>query len=113
MTLISHFVCPGEVLFDLISTQTAILTISGCGAAWLARLLGVQEVPGSNPGSPTKYLKELPTADLPDPTGFYGSTRHAHSGHILLYRALRALRQKRGRSDPRLFYEHNALTRIR
>ena len=26
---------------------------SGCGAAWLARLLGVQEVPGSNPGSPT------------------------------------------------------------
>ena len=27
---------------------------SGCGAAWLARLLGVQEVPGSNPGSPTK-----------------------------------------------------------
>ena len=26
---------------------------SGCSAAWLARLLGVQEVPGSNPGSPT------------------------------------------------------------
>ena len=37
-------------------TCTAILeklTASGCGAAWLARLLGVQEVPGSNPGSPT------------------------------------------------------------
>jgi hypothetical protein len=28
---------------------------SGCGAAWLARLLGVQEVPSSNLGSPTKY----------------------------------------------------------
>jgi hypothetical protein len=26
---------------------------SGRGAAWLARLLGVQEVPGSNPGGPT------------------------------------------------------------
>ncbi len=32
---------------------------SGRGAAWLARLLGVQEVPGSNPGGPTKFLKEL------------------------------------------------------
>ena len=31
---------------------------SGCSAAWLARLLGVQEVPGSNPGSPTN-LKPL------------------------------------------------------
>ena len=35
------------------------LNISGRGAAWLARLLGVQEVPGSNPGGPTKYLKDL------------------------------------------------------
>ncbi len=26
---------------------------TGCGAAWLARLTGGQEVPGSNPGSPT------------------------------------------------------------
>src|ERR1039457_1317267 len=32
---------------------------SGCGAAWLARLLGVQEVPSSNLGSPTKFPKEL------------------------------------------------------
>jgi hypothetical protein len=32
---------------------------SGCGAAWLARLLGVQEVPGSNPGSPTIRFKHL------------------------------------------------------
>src|SRR5579872_217527 len=28
---------------------------SGRGAAWLARLLGVQEVPGSNPGGPTSF----------------------------------------------------------
>ena len=39
----------------IIRRETAILAISGCGAAWLARLLGVQEVPGSNPGSPTNY----------------------------------------------------------
>ena len=26
---------------------------TGCGAAWLARLSGGQEVPGSNPGTPT------------------------------------------------------------
>ena len=32
------------------------LWTSGRGAAWLARLLGVQEVPGSNPGGPTKFL---------------------------------------------------------
>jgi hypothetical protein len=31
----------------------ARLKSSGRGAAWLARLLGVQEVPGSNPGGPT------------------------------------------------------------
>ena len=28
---------------------------SGRGAAWLARLLGVQEVPSSNLGGPTKF----------------------------------------------------------
>ena len=32
---------------------------SGRGAAWLARLLGVQEVPGSNPGGPTKRIKKI------------------------------------------------------
>jgi hypothetical protein len=35
------------------------LVISGRGAAWLARLLGVQEVPSSNLGGPTKFLKGL------------------------------------------------------
>jgi hypothetical protein len=30
---------------------------TGCGAAWLARLSGGQEVPGSNPGTPTALLK--------------------------------------------------------
>ena len=32
---------------------------SGRGAAWLARLLGVQEVPGSNPGGPTNVFNML------------------------------------------------------
>ena len=32
---------------------TCSLVVAGCGAAWLARLTGGQEVPGSNPGSPT------------------------------------------------------------
>ena len=31
----------------------AVKLQTGCSAAWLARLLGVQEVPGSNPGIPT------------------------------------------------------------
>ena len=37
---------------------------SGRGAAWLARLLGVQEVPSSNLGGPTKFLKDLQTPTL-------------------------------------------------
>jgi hypothetical protein len=32
---------------------------SGRGAAWLARLLGVQEVPGSNPGGPTSQIESI------------------------------------------------------
>ena len=32
---------------------------SGRGAAWLARLLGVQEVPGSNPGGPTSQINYI------------------------------------------------------
>ena len=40
--------------------------VSGRGAAWLARLLGVQEVPSSNLGGPTKYLKELQAAESPE-----------------------------------------------
>ena len=30
---------------------------SGCSAAWLARLNGVQEVVGSNPATPTNKIK--------------------------------------------------------
>ena len=37
---------------EKLETQVTIHT--GCGAAWLARLTGGQEVPGSNPGSPTE-----------------------------------------------------------
>ncbi len=34
---------------------------TGCGAAWLARLTGGQEVPGSNPGSPTRKSRSEAT----------------------------------------------------
>ncbi len=39
-----------------------LLAPTGRGAAWLARLSGGQEVPGSNPGAPTNILRsdELP-----------------------------------------------------
>ena len=55
-------------------------TGSGCGAAWLARLLGVQEVPSSNLGSPTKFLKDLQTSFLNEtsvwsPTGVQNRLR--------------------------------------
>ncbi len=48
---------------------------SGRGAAWLARLLGVQEVPGSNPGGPTnlpyKYsFRGFVRVDQAAPRGF-------------------------------------------
>ena len=46
-----HFILP-VVFFRCYNKES-----SGCGAAWLARLLGVQEVPGSNPGSPTNPSK--------------------------------------------------------
>jgi hypothetical protein len=52
--------------------------VSGCGAAWLARLLGVQEVPGSNPGSPTKFLIELQTIAR-DKLGSLASRQHAQA----------------------------------
>ncbi len=35
------------------STCGATISATGCGAAWLARVLWVHEVPGSNPGTPT------------------------------------------------------------
>jgi hypothetical protein len=38
---------------------TCTIGDSGRGAAWLARLLGVQEVPSSNLGGPTKTLHRL------------------------------------------------------
>lgn len=35
----------------------ALPKTSGCSAAWLARLLGVQEVVGSNPASPIRLRR--------------------------------------------------------
>jgi hypothetical protein len=58
--------------------------------AWLSlveRLVRDQEAGGSNPLAPT--ILSFPFSNT------------------------WALRQKRGRSDPGLFYEHNTLTRIR
>jgi hypothetical protein len=43
---------------------------SGRGAAWLARLLGVQEVPGSNPGGPTKNSFYCNVSSFPPNTNF-------------------------------------------
>ena len=40
-------------------SRACTIDISGRGAAWLARLLGVQEVPSSNLGGPTKFLIDL------------------------------------------------------
>ena len=47
---------------------------SGRGAAWLARLLGVQEVPGSNPGGPTKRFLNHAPGDLIAVAGVDDST---------------------------------------
>src|ERR1035438_2092606 len=60
------------------------LPVSGCGAAWLARLLGVQEVPSSNLGSPTKLLKDIWTL-LPLHSGFWspsGVQNGRRGGHV-------------------------------
>ena len=35
----------------------SLLICSGCSAAWLARLVWVQEVGGSNPSTPTIFLE--------------------------------------------------------
>ena len=52
-------------------TLARAVSLSGCSAAWLARLLGVQEVPGSNPGIPTilmaRFADRLPTGLVPPP----------------------------------------------
>jgi hypothetical protein len=41
---------------------------SGRGAAWLARLLGVQEVPSSNLGGPTKNSFNYNVSSFPADT---------------------------------------------
>ena len=66
-----------------------IVYVSGCGAAWLARLLGVQEVPGSNPGSPTIFLIELQPPEhanlsimMSDRQAFYGGPQWQMTGRF-------------------------------
>ena len=40
--------------------------LTGCSAAWLARLLGVQEVVGSNPAIPTNFVVRCALDAQPD-----------------------------------------------
>src|SRR5579859_588482 len=62
-----HFEFPGRAP-SLHGSQTAAVQCmsSGRGAAWLARLLGVQEVPGSNPGGPTNTPMLVGSLLFPD-----------------------------------------------
>ena len=46
---------------------------TGCGAAWLARLTGGQEVAGSNPASPTPHRARAPEQRRPRATGSPGN----------------------------------------
>src|SRR6266567_9378039 len=39
------------------AASSTIALNTGCGAAWLARLTGGQEVAGSNPASPTRKVQ--------------------------------------------------------
>src|SRR5205814_8901326 len=50
---------PDSLGRPLIQGRDTINTSTGRGAAWLARLAGAQEVPGSNPGAPTYFLRRL------------------------------------------------------
>jgi hypothetical protein len=54
--------------------------VAGCGAAWLARLTGGQEVPGSNPGSPTRKSRSeaMPLGLL---AAASGHSREIHARH--------------------------------
>lgn len=52
------------LIFPETLLKSHFITKSGRGAVWLARLHGVQEAPGSNPGAPTVSL--LPVR-LPEP----------------------------------------------
>ena len=64
--------------------RACTISVSGRGAAWLARLLGVQEVPSSNLGGPTMfsiaYASLTPVSSRNIPHKFEGS----HTRTILL-----------------------------
>ena len=72
---------------------------SGRGAAWLARLLGVQEVAGSNPVAPTNALLAAPTgvaAASPPPAALSASLPNPVRTGLRHFRGSRPLRRQGG-----------------
>ena len=49
-----------DSLCVVLKVHLIILSISGCGSAWLERLVWDQEVAGSNPVTPTAVTTTLP-----------------------------------------------------
>jgi hypothetical protein len=76
-----------------------VVHVSGCGAAWLARLLGVQEVPGSNPGSPTKFLKDILLAYLLEKTTLVADCRLRAVSKAALQQAGHGVAERQDLSD--------------
>ncbi len=66
---------------------------TGCGAAWLARLTGGQEVPGSNPGSPTSWGNSRNRPNSPE----YSATTVLNLGHATTHNRPQAGRFTRPR----------------
>ena len=58
---------------------------SGRGAAWLARLLGVQEVPGSNPGGPTKPLSSISCRKIAAREALWALSLETHPANRLVH----------------------------
>jgi hypothetical protein len=56
--------------FNMSLGKPCTIEVSGRGAAWLARLLGVQEVPSSNLGGPTKNSFYCNVSSFPPDTNF-------------------------------------------
>src|SRR5690606_2039046 len=67
---------PGEPLGQLTVTAAWDNTTSGCGAAWIARLTGGQEVGGSNPLTPT-FLRNEPFGENVEGLSYCGYKTYA------------------------------------